>query len=153
VTRALGRPSVVGVGEGVTADWAGRDVTVDGSSGVVYAGRLPTRDVPVDEIPGLGRPAGWARALSPVRIVEDAADVLDLDAAGVTVTPEAAPDVDELARRMRGAAAVRGSILGTAEGARALVRSGVPAAVPLPGQHPAALLLRFARERSADVVR
>ncbi len=43
VTRALGCPSVVGVGEDATADWAGRNVTVDGSAGIVYAGLAADR--------------------------------------------------------------------------------------------------------------
>ena len=30
-------------------------MTVDGSKGVVYAGRLETADVPVEDIPGLER--------------------------------------------------------------------------------------------------
>ncbi|MEA2168241.1 MAG: pyruvate, orthophosphate dikinase, partial [Solirubrobacteraceae bacterium] len=41
VSRALGRPSVVGVGEDATASWTGREVTVDGTTGVVYGGVLP----------------------------------------------------------------------------------------------------------------
>ena len=53
VTRALGRPSVVGVGDDVTSGWVGREVTVDGSSGVVYAGLLQTEDRPGRRIPGL----------------------------------------------------------------------------------------------------
>src|SRR4029077_13100677 len=45
VSRALGRASVVGVGEGVTSGFAGREITVDGSAGVVYEGTLDTEAV------------------------------------------------------------------------------------------------------------
>jgi pyruvate,orthophosphate dikinase len=150
VTRALGRPSVVGVGENMTAGWTGRQVTVDGSKGVVYAGRLSTSDVPVEDIPGLPSLIEWAREQSPAEVVETGRDdALDLDAAGHTVAPDAAPDVDALAEAMRGASAVRGSVLSTAEGAAAVVRSGVPTVVALPGQHIATLLLRLVQARKA----
>ncbi len=148
VTRALGRPSVVGVGEGVTGGWAGREVTVDGSKGVVYDGRLTTADVPVADIPGLEQLLAWARELSPAEVLETSpGDVLDLDAAGFTVAPDSTPDTDALADRMRGAPAVQGLVLGTAEGAAAVVRSGVPTVVALPGQHAATLLLRLVQAR------
>ncbi len=55
-------------------------------------------------------------------------------------------DADELAARMRGADAVTGSVLSTQAGARAVLQSGVPTVVRLPGQHAAALLLRLAQE-------
>jgi pyruvate,orthophosphate dikinase len=72
VTRALGRPSVVGVGEGVTGAWAGRELTVDGSAGVVYAGRLPTEAVRLDDVPGLAELVAWARELRPGASAEPA---------------------------------------------------------------------------------
>jgi pyruvate,orthophosphate dikinase len=143
VTRALGRPSVVGVGEGVTRSWLGSEVTVDGSRGVVYAGRLPTESVSSEQVPGLEQLTAWARELSPVEVVERADSVLDLDAAGVGVDPENPPDVDELAETMRGVPAVSGSILSTGHGAQAVLRSGVGTIVRLPGQHEAVLLLRL----------
>jgi pyruvate,orthophosphate dikinase len=139
---------VVGVGENVTAGWNGRQVTVDGSKGVVYAGRLETAEVPTASIAGLDQLLAWAREASPVNVVEGTEDdVLDLDRAGLTVAPDAAPDVDDLVARMRGRAAVRGSVLSTSEGAVAVVRSGVPTVVMLPGQHPATLLLRLVQGR------
>ena len=149
VSRALGRPSVVGVGEDVTAPWAGEVVTVDGSKGVVYAGRLATADVRVEDVPGLERLIGWARERGPAAVVHDAPDALDLDELGITVAPDAAPDVDELVERMRGAPAVRGSVLSTVQGAQAVARSGVATVVALPGQHAATLLLRLAQARES----
>lgn len=147
VTRALGRPSVVGVGEGVTADLAGRELTVDGSSGVVYAGLLATEGVDPAEVPGLTELIEWARELSPVAVVDSAEGALDLDAAGAALD-EGAPDAEALAGSLRGAAAARGSALATAEGARAVLEAGVGTVERLPGQHEAALLLRLAQEKA-----
>jgi pyruvate,orthophosphate dikinase len=145
VTRALGRPSVVGVGDGVTAGLQGLELTVDGSAGIVYAGLLPTEEVHPDEVPGLSELIAWARELSPVAVVEAAEGAVDLDAEGIVVD-EGAPDVAALTEHLRGAAAARGSVLATAEGARAVLTAGVGTVERLPGQHEAALLLRLAQE-------
>lgn len=146
VTRALGRPSVVGVGEGATAAMAGRELTVDGSAGVVYAGVLPTEEVDPATVPGLSELIEWARELSPVAVVEKAPGARDLDADGAALD-EGAPDVEALTEQLRGADAARGSALATGEGARAVLLAGVPTIERLPGQHEAALLLRLAQER------
>lgn len=76
VTRALGRPSVVGVGEGVTAELLGEELTVDGSAGVVYRGILETEDVDPASVPGLETLIEWAREASPLE--DDAASVVDV---------------------------------------------------------------------------
>ena len=141
VTRALGRPSVVGVGEGVTAGWAGREVTVDGSAGVVYAGVLATESVRSQDVPGLDTIVAWARERCLVAVVDEAPEVLDLDEAGLSIDTDA--DAERLAERMRGAPAVAGSILATAAGARAVLRAGVPTVIRLPGQHTAVMLVRL----------
>jgi pyruvate,orthophosphate dikinase len=143
VTRALGRPSVVGVGEGVTAEWEGTDVTVDGSAGVVYAHRLHTTEVADDEVPGLNTLVSWARDLSPVQVVDAAAEVHDLDEARVPLDAGGRLDVELLADQMRDAPAVTGSMLTTADGARAVLRSGVPTVVRGPAQGAAILLLHL----------
>jgi len=148
VTRALGRPSVVGVGDGVTGPLAGRELTVDGTAGVVYAGRLPTEEIRTSEVPGLDALVGWARELCPVQIADGGDGVVDLDADGAALDPDDAPDVTQLTERLRGAAAARGAVLATPEGARAVLAAGVPTIVPLPGQREAALLLRFVQEMS-----
>jgi pyruvate,orthophosphate dikinase len=145
VTRALGRPSVVGVGEGVTGDLAGRELTVDGSSGVVYAGLLQTEEVDPADVPGLSRLLEWAAELSPVEVVDEAPDAVDLDAEGSSLD-EGAPDPEALAERLRGAPAARGSVLASPEGARAVLLARVPRVVRLPGQPAAALLLRLVQE-------
>jgi pyruvate,orthophosphate dikinase len=139
VTRALGRPSVVGVGDGVTAGWEGREVTVDGSGGAVYRGVLGTESVLPEDVPGLDSIIEWAQELCPVAVVDEAQEVLDLDSAGLSLDPDA--DAELLIERLRGAPAVAGSVLTTSAGARAVLASGVPVVVRLPGQHPVALLL------------
>jgi pyruvate, orthophosphate dikinase len=141
VTRALGRPSVVGAGEGVADALADRELTVDGTTGVVYAGRLPTEEVPPSDVAGLGQLLDWARELGRVAVLDAAEDVLDLDAEGVGVEADGPPDVDGLTKRLRGAAAARGSVLATPAGARAVLAAGVPAVVRQPGQPAATLLL------------
>jgi pyruvate,orthophosphate dikinase len=147
VTRALGRPSVVGVGDGVSDRLAGRELTVDGSAGVVYAGILPTAEIDAAEVPGLTELIGWAAELSPVDVVDEAPGAVDLDAEGVALD-EGAPDREALAERLRGAQAARGSVLASVEGARALLAAGVARVERLPGQPAAALLLRLAQEKA-----
>jgi pyruvate,orthophosphate dikinase len=141
VSRALGRPSVVGVGEGVTSKWEDAEVTVDGTSGVVYAQRLPRTEVTYDDVPGLRSIVEWASELSPVEVVDAAPESLDLDQIGLELDPEAGVDIAALADRMRDAPAVAGSLLSTADGARAVLRSGVRQVVARRGQHKAILLL------------
>jgi pyruvate,orthophosphate dikinase len=145
VTRALGRPSVVGVGEGVTVGWEGAEVTVDGSAGIVYAHRLHTVNVAADDVPGLNTLVAWARALSPVEVVDAAAEVRDLDAGRVRLDADGSLDIEALADQMRGAPAVTGSMLTTTDGARAVLRSGVSTVVPGPVQREAVLLLQLVR--------
>lgn len=148
VSRALGRPSVVGVGEGVTADWGGREITVDGTAGVVYAGRLPTEVVQADDVPGLPTLLSWAREESTVTVADagtDIADIVDLDDAGLGLDPEAPLDTVALEAALAGASAARGAVLATAAGARAAVHAGLRTVVPVQGQNPATLLLRLAQ--------
>ena len=153
VTRALGRPSVVGVGEGVTAEWGGEQVTVDGSAGIVYAHHLHTTEVADDEVPGLNTLVSWARELSPVEVVEEAAEVRDLDQARVPMDADGRLDVELFVDHMRGAPAVTGSMLTTTDGARAVLQSGVTAVVRGPSQRAAILLLQLVhadRERDKE---
>jgi pyruvate,orthophosphate dikinase len=125
VTRALGRPSVVGVGEGVTAALVGSGLTVDGSAGLVYRGILETEEIDPASVPGLQTLIGWARELSPVEVVDDGGKG--------SVDPESLGTSDDVS---------------TPEGARAAIRAGLTRVEKLPGQHEAALLLRFAQEKA-----
>jgi pyruvate,orthophosphate dikinase len=150
VTRALGRPSVLAVGEGVTAEWEGAEVTIDGNAGVVYAHRLQTTEVRVEDVPALDTLVSWARELSPVEVVEEEPGVLDLDRFGLDFDAQGVLDVDALADHMRGAAAVTGSMLTSADGARAVLRAGVSTVVRRRGQKEAILLLRLLQAREQD---
>lgn len=127
VTRALGRPSVVGVGDGVAESLEGQILTVDGASGRVYAGALPLQATTIDDHPDLAPLARWANELCPVAVVaHHDSDVLDLDIEHVGVDAETGR-VDEQAvtEALQGnALPVRGSVLNTAEGVRALLASG-----------------------------
>jgi pyruvate, orthophosphate dikinase len=125
VTRALGRPSVVGVGEGTTAALIGADLTVDGSAGVVYRGILETEEVDPASVPGLETLIEWAREASPVEVVADAGEG--------SIDPDAVGTSDDVS---------------TPEGARAAIKAGTVRVGKLAGQHEAALLLRFAQEKS-----
>ncbi|HVX34226.1 MAG TPA: pyruvate, phosphate dikinase [Solirubrobacterales bacterium] len=125
VTRALGRPSVVGVGEGATAALVGTEVTVDGSAGVVYRGILETEEVDPASVPGLEKLIEWARAASPVEVVADAEKG--------PIDPEAVGTSEDLS---------------TPAGARAAIEAGVASVRRPAGQHEAALLLRFAQEKA-----
>jgi pyruvate, orthophosphate dikinase len=59
VSRELGRPCVVGCGAGVLGDLAGRQVTVDGGAGMVYAGLLPVVPAASRDDADLREIAGW----------------------------------------------------------------------------------------------
>jgi len=133
VTRALGRPSVVGVGEGRAKALAGETVTVDGGAGVVYAGELTLRRTTIQDEPSLVQLDLWASERCPVVVLEVAPDgvaVIDIDAlvaaGGGAVVP------DELVVAMTPAGAVSGAVLVTVEGARAVLASGVPCVVASP---------------------
>jgi len=148
VSRALGRPSVVGVGAGVTAAFGDREITVDGSAGVVYAGALDTEAVEVADVPRLEDLVAWAREISPVEVLDHAPEVVDVQPIGVGLAEGAPADPDLLAEQLRGAPAARGALLATAEGAEAVLRSGVPTVVRTADQHAATLLLRLVQARS-----
>ncbi len=144
VTRALGRPCVVGVGTGVTAGWSGREVTLDATKGMVYAGRLPTEAVRAEDDPELSRLLAWAREASPVQVVEEVPEgTVDLDAAGVGLDPSTPPDPQHVVGLLTGASCARGAVIATPAGAGAVLEAGVPAVAAAPGQHPLVLLLHL----------
>jgi pyruvate,orthophosphate dikinase len=139
VCRGLGRPCVVGVGESATKRWDGRDITVDGSAGLVYEGRLPVHEVTTDRIPELGRLLDWARDLCPVTVTHAANGQeydLDAQAGSNDAAARAADDLTDVDR-------ISGSLLTTAEGAAAVMQAGVRTVVTLPGQQPLVVLLRL----------
>ncbi|EZP71238.1 Pyruvate phosphate dikinase [Novosphingobium resinovorum] len=122
VSRALGRPCVVGTGSGALV-LAGQVVTVDGASGKVFAGALATQVPREDEDERLSRLIGWARERCPIEVLrpEDAAsaDAVDVDLLLAEGTHE------QLASALAGHAAARGSGLANAEIARIARRAGI----------------------------
>jgi pyruvate,orthophosphate dikinase len=128
VSRALGRPCVVGVGAGPKA---GDIVTVDGESGRVYAGELPVEMPDEAADARLAQLIDWARERSPVRVLRpaDAAGIegaVDIDAQWSGGEPEALPAL------LHGAAAAKGSALANPETARLARAQGVRTIVTEP---------------------
>ena len=129
ITRALGRPSVVGVGSGTAASLVGRQLTVDGRSGRIYADALPLVETRVQDDPTLGRIAGWAADASPLPVVERAADgvvVTDLDLLVVSLAEhDTVLDEDRLVAALEGATTASGSVFATELGVRTAQRTGI----------------------------
>ncbi len=127
VSRALGRPCVVGVGDGAVAK-SGTVVTVDGAGGLVYAGTLATEAPSEQGDAGLAQLIAWARGASPVAVVgfEDAPDGFDVDRA------LAAGDADGLADAIGGATVVRGHALAQDDIARIARGAGATVIVTEP---------------------
>ncbi len=137
VTRALGRPSVVGVGDGVAASLEGKLLTVDGDGGHVYEGEMPMVETRVEDDPWLSRFAEWAAELSPMTVVTSSteleSDVFDLDLAGFGIGHEGSViDADGLQRALAGKAAVRGSLMSTEQGMKAALDAGVTYVIARP---------------------
>jgi pyruvate,orthophosphate dikinase len=123
VSRALGRPCVVGVGAGAVAR-AGQQVTVDGATGRVYAGALAT-ETPLEADHGhLSRLIDWARELSPIKVLaphEAGTDDMGIDVD--LLLADGSPE--EMEAALAGHAIAHGSGLGNPEIARAARRAGV----------------------------
>jgi pyruvate,orthophosphate dikinase len=65
VSRELGTPCVVGVGAGKLSVLAGKQVTVDGSTGEVFEGVLPLAPACEANNPDLATVLSWARERVP----------------------------------------------------------------------------------------
>lgn len=130
VSRALGRPCVVGVGADSGLQ-AGSRVTVDGGNGRVYLGALDVRRPSERADPRLNRLIGWARERAPIRIVAPAEAPgteagVDIDALLKGGEPE------ELTRLLSGVATARGTALADPVAARIAVDQGVQTIVTDP---------------------
>ncbi|MDR7102363.1 pyruvate, phosphate dikinase [Croceicoccus sp. BE223] len=121
VSRALGRPCVVGTGDGLVAR-AGEVVTIDGEAGLVFAGELPTVVPSEKDDAYLGRILDWLPETVLSRVLEPGAPgnsaALDLDAL-------LASDAEALGDRVAGAEAVRGQALANPEVVRTALAAGV----------------------------
>ncbi len=142
VSRALGRPCVVGAGSGAMA-LAGQMITVDGT-GKIYAGRLDVRQPDELADPVLARLIAWAAERSPVRVVREfQGEAIDLDHQPKVLEPAG------LAQLLNGKKVVRGNVLATPEGARAAYRAGVSTIVTTPTLPPLLAILTAVSEAGA----
>lgn len=96
VSRALGRPCVVGCGEDSLTGLVGQTVTVDGTLGKVFEGELDVfmPDERDDEI--LSQLLDWAENVSPIKVVTKAPSSLntvDLDEIEGIGDPEKLPGI------------------------------------------------------------
>lgn len=123
VSRALGVPCIVGCGDGVVAALAGRTVTVDGTSGTVFAGSLEVVSPDEYDDPDLAILCDWARALAPVEVLrrdgEVPATALDLNAL------EGGEDPARITALIGTARCVRGRVLESDAGLDAALAAGV----------------------------
>ena len=123
VGRQLGVPCVVGCGDGTVMPHVGETVTVDGSGGRVFAGRMPVELPREDTDPALREVRRWALLRSPVRVFRTGelvpGGVVDLDllAGGA--------EADAVGALLSGARGAAGSVLNTDDGVRAAVDAGV----------------------------
>jgi pyruvate,orthophosphate dikinase len=121
VSRALGRPCVVGTGAGLT-DLVGQQVTIDGGEGKVFSGLLPT-EIPTEAAdPYLGKLIEWLPAEIRAAVqpfdADGAGDAMDVD--GVL----ADGSVEDLAQAIVGRSAVKGRSLGNPEIVRCAAQAG-----------------------------
>ncbi|AWK76333.1 pyruvate, phosphate dikinase (plasmid) [Rhodococcus oxybenzonivorans] len=125
VSRALDTPCVVGCGTGTVESLVGRIVTVDATTGRVYAGELPTSAVDESRDEDLRRLTEWAEGATPLQVGTDVAvePVFDADTLPAEELGEQLPDIPS------GTKTVRGAIFCAPDGVRAALDSGVDAIV------------------------
>jgi len=139
VGRALGRPCVVGCGEGQLVGLAGRTVTVDGQAGFVYDGRLAVITPNENDDPALSQLLRWADEYCDIAVENDAHDAIDLD-----TLPSGPGQLDETFASVARGAVVRGAILTSDEGVCAAIEAGIGTIVTSP-RLPALLQVAQAR--------
>lgn len=117
VSRALGRPCVVGCGSNSVTALQGQTVTVDGDTGVVYAGSLKVVIPDEREDERLAQLLAWAREHSPLKVYSPeqapAAEITDLDAT------DGGADADKLSQILAGLNAAKGGAIASDEGVAA----------------------------------
>ena len=123
VSRALGVPCIVGCGQGAVAHLGGTTVTVDGTSGRVYAGSLEVSTPDAMDDPNLARLTEWARDASPVAAIprggEAPPGTLDLGSL------EGGEDPEQVIRLAAGAKSVMGGAVESDAGVEAALAAGV----------------------------
>ena len=149
VGRALGRPVIVGCGAGNVMPLAGRTVTVDGGSGVVYADRLKLLVPAEDADTALADLLRWAELRSPVKVAAAPpphAVLFDLDAVDDVVNP------DSLRRFLSGidlGTALHGRVLSSETAVAACVESGATLLIANPRLPVLLAAIRAVAERNA----
>lgn len=123
VSRALGRPCVVGIGGGDQIR-PGDVGTVDGAAGIVYAGTLDVEVPDESSDSRLAQLTTWARERSPVRVLrpQEAADIADCIDVDVRLP---SGDIEQLSTLLSGATAARGAMLANPDAAQIAVAQGV----------------------------
>lgn len=132
VGRALGRPCVVGCGEGSLLSLVGKTVTVDGGLGKLFAGELDviTPDERDDEI--FSQLVDWAVDASPIKVVPDApagVDIVDLDGVEGIEDAEKLPGI---LSGLKGAKAIRLSTAMEDDAIAAALEAGIQMIVAKP---------------------
>lgn len=147
VSRALGVPCIVGCGAGEVARLVGREVTVDGTSGKVYAEKLELVTPNESNDPCLSRLIAWARARSPITALPKdgaiPAGTLDLDAL------EGGADPSRLPRLIGDAKCVMGGAIESELGVEAALAAGVESIV---SQHVLPILLCAIHQKFRDPI-
>ena len=148
VSRALGRPCVVGCGDEVLQGLDGRQVTVEGGAGLVFDGTLPVTVPDERDDPLLRQLEVWARAAAPLAVYRDserpAAAALDLDGLPGGESPENLPQL------LAGAKGAAGGALASDAGVAAAVACGL-AFIVVPQALPALLAACAARRKGRGV--
>ncbi len=149
VGRALGLPSVVGCGAGVVEALKGRQITVEGSMGKVFAGLLDVSTPDEGSDARLAQLADWAREASPLRVLRpdqapEGVDILDL------LHTEGGEDPEQIARVLKGARAAKGGAIGSDEGVRAAMDEGLDFILCTPVLPALLAAVHYAAEKAGD---
>lgn len=146
VSRDLGKPSIVGCGDGSVTALVGEMVTVDANEGRVFAGELDMISPSEADDPCLRQLADWAEQACPLRVfdvnVAVEHELLDLD--GIV----GAEDPEKLPGLLNGCRAVRGGAIETDAGVKAALSCGVES---IHARHPLVVMLAAIHARAGSV--
>jgi pyruvate,orthophosphate dikinase len=129
VGRSLGVPCVVGCGAGLLEELEGQIVTVDGTTGSIYAGELEIEMPDSRKVDGIRRLTAEADSICPIRVIrpEDVTDEpFDLSLV------EGGDDINRLPELLVGKRTVKGAGLYLPGGIEAARAAGVECVVARP---------------------
>ncbi len=132
VSRALGRPCVVGCGDGKLMSLVGKKVTVDGSLGKIFEGELEVVVPDEEDEEILSQLVDWARKYSPIKVVTSPpanTDIVDLDEIEGIEKPE---NLAGIIRGLQGAHAITLSTAMGQEAVAAAIDAGIEVIVARP---------------------